>query len=99
MPVIYLTQFSPFNFRNQNPEWHHMFGGVEGANVAMAMARRESLPANMQRPKSPLGKTYSMPLGGVSTYNEVCYLLCSRVWKSVLLKLPLPNDVKQDMTV
>ena len=56
-----------------------MFGGVEGANVAMAMARRESLPANMQRPKSPLGKTYSMPLGGVSTYNEVCYLLCSRV--------------------
>ena len=67
VPVIYLTQFSPFNFRNQNPEWHHMFGGVEGANVAMAMARRESLPANMQRPKSPLGKTYSMPLGGVST--------------------------------
>ena len=44
-----------------------MFGGVEGSNVAMAMARRESLPVNMQRPKSPLGKTYSMPLGGVST--------------------------------
>lgn len=99
MPVIYSTQFSPFNFRNQNPEWHHMFGGVEGANVAMAMARRESLPANMQPPKSPLGKTYSMPLGGVSAKNEVCWLLCRWFWQSALRKLPFPDDVKQDMSV
>ena len=44
-----------------------MFGGMENAGVAMVMARRESLPAAVHRPKSPLGKTYSLPpTGGVS---------------------------------
>ena len=39
-----------------------MFGGMESASVALVMARRESVPAsNGHRPKSPLGKTYSMP--------------------------------------
>lgn len=38
-----------------------MFGGMESASVAMVMARRESMPINVQRPKSPLGKTYSLP--------------------------------------
>lgn len=43
-----------------------MFGGAESAAVAMVMARRESVPANVHRPKSPLGKTYSLPAEGVS---------------------------------
>ena len=62
------AHFSPFKcyFHFQNPEWHHMFGGMESANVAIAMSRRESVPVNAHRPKSPLGKTYSLPPAGVS---------------------------------
>ncbi|KAK2556549.1 Phosphoinositide 3-kinase regulatory subunit 4 [Acropora cervicornis] len=45
-----------------NSEWHHMFGAMESSSVAMVKARRESVPANTQRPKSPLGKTQSLPL-------------------------------------
>lgn len=52
-----------------NPEWHHMFGGAENASVALVMARRESLPATAHRPKSPLGKTFSLPVG-VDNKNE-----------------------------
>ena len=33
-----------------------MFGAMESSSVAMVKARRESVPANTQRPKSPLGK-------------------------------------------
>ena len=43
-----------------------MFGGAENAAVALVMARRESLPAAAHRPKSPLGKTFSLPDGVVS---------------------------------
>jgi len=45
-----------------NSEWHHMFGAMESSSVAMVKARRESVPANTQRPKSPLGKTQSLPM-------------------------------------
>ena len=38
-----------------------MFGGAENAAVALVMARRESMPVNAHRPKSPLGKTFSPP--------------------------------------
>ena len=39
-----------------------MFGAMESSSVAMVKARRESVPANTQRPKSPLGKTQSLPM-------------------------------------
>ena len=55
-----------FPFHEQNSEWQHLFGGTDGANVAVAVAtRRDSLPA-LQRPKSPLGKTFSLPVAQVS---------------------------------
>lgn len=38
-----------------------MFGGMENASVAMVVSRRESVPVNGHRPKSPLGKTLSLP--------------------------------------
>ena len=52
-----------------------MFGGMESASVALVMARRESVPANnAHRPKSPLGKTYSMPpTAGVSKCLSLMY--------------------------
>jgi len=43
-----------------------MFGGAENAAVALVMARRDSMPATAHRPKSPLGKTFSLPVGIVS---------------------------------
>ena len=43
-----------------------MFGGAENAAVALVMARRDSVPATAHRPKSPLGKTFSLPVGLVS---------------------------------
>ena len=53
-----------------------MFGGMESASVAMVMARRESVPASAHRPKSPLGKSYSMPpTGGVRKSLPVMYAL------------------------
>lgn len=53
-----------------NPEWHHMFGGMENASVAMVMARRESVPVNGNRPKSPLGKTLSSPPAAADNKND-----------------------------
>ena len=44
-----------------------MFGAADAASVAaLVKSRRESVPANVHRPKSPLGKTFSVPAGGVS---------------------------------
>lgn len=56
---------------SMNPEWHHMFGGAESAAVALVMARRESMPINTHRPKSPLGKTFSLPPAGDSNKEQV----------------------------
>lgn len=56
---------------SMNPEWHHMFGGAESAAVALVMARRESMPINTNRPKSPLGKTISLPPAGDSNKDQV----------------------------
>lgn len=53
-----------------NSEWHHMFGGMESATIAMVTSRRESVPANAHRPKSPLGKTYSLPTTAGDTKHE-----------------------------
>lgn len=51
-----------------------MFGGAESAAVALVMARRESVPATAHRPKSPLGKTFSLPAGVVSVILLALYL-------------------------
>ena len=73
-----VTKLGESNYKSrvqfQSPEWHHMFGGMESAGVAMVMARRESVPANAHRPKSPLAKSYSLPpAGGVRKSVSVMY--------------------------